>query len=219
MAPLLKLCGNHSEGDIEVVFHSSADYVGFVFAKSKRKVERNQVIEWLEKQGPKGNKKLVALFVNAATKDIVQAIEGIPFDIIQCHGNESAEQVAEVKDKTGLDVWKVIHHNEDALSLMKTYKGIADGYIVDCKVGNQWGGTGVSFDWKYTPSYINEGRVQQVPVFIAGGIKPMNIDELLRYQPDGIDVSSGIEENGKKSSKLIRQLEERMNRNGSDVSR
>ncbi len=66
---------------------------------------------------------------------------------------------------------------------------------------------------------LTKEACKQVPVFIAGGINPTNIDELLSYQPDGIDVSSGIEENGKKSSELIRQLEERMNRNGSNVSR
>lgn len=219
MSPLLKLCGNHSADDIKVSFNSSADYIGFVFAESKRKVERKQVVEWLDKQQSKGQKQLVALFVNASTADILSAIEGLPFDVIQCHGHESAEQIAEIKERTGLVVWKVIHHNEAALSLMQTYKGIADGYIVDCKVGNQWGGTGVSFDWRYAPSYINEGRVQQVPVFIAGGINPGNVEELLSFQPDGIDVSSGIEEDGKKSSELVRQLEERMNRNGSDVSR
>jgi phosphoribosylanthranilate isomerase len=74
--------------------------------------------------------------------------------------------------------------------------------------------TGVSFDWTYIPTYLNEGKKQGVPVFIAGGINPDNIEHVLDYQPDGIDVSSGIEENGRKSRKLIRQLEERMNRYG-----
>ncbi|NEU31139.1 phosphoribosylanthranilate isomerase [bacterium LRH843] len=219
MFPLLKLCGNHSESDVEVSLQSSADYVGFVFAKSKRQVNKDQVKKWLFSQSGKGKKKLVALFVNASTAEIIEAIQGLPFDVIQCHGTESSAQLSEIKEQSGLAVWKVIHHHKDALNSMKQYKGIADGYIIDCKVGDEWGGTGISFDWSYVPSYINEGRSQQVPVFIAGGITPANVGQLLRFNPDGIDISSGIEEDGKKSNKLVRQLEGRMNRNDNNVSR
>jgi phosphoribosylanthranilate isomerase len=213
LQPLLKLCGNHSLEDTAHSLSSTADYIGFVFADSKRRVSRKQIQEWLTVHEKK-EKKLVALFVNETAETIRTIISSLPIDIIQCHGNESAEEIDKIKRTTKLTVWKAIHHNEEALNLMKTYHGIADGFIVDCKVGNQWGGTGVSFDWTYIPTYLNEGKKQGVPVFIAGGINPDNIEHVLDYQPDGIDVSSGIEENGRKSRKLIRQLEERMNRYG-----
>ncbi|WP_227936196.1 phosphoribosylanthranilate isomerase [Alkalihalobacillus deserti] len=211
MQPLLKLCGNHSADDTVLALMSTTDYVGFVFAESKRQVTREQLKMWLINQEKK-EKNFVALFVNETPEFIKAAIADLPIDIIQCHGNETVKQIAEIKKVTSLPVWKAIHHNNEALQEMKTYQGLVDGYIVDCKVGNQWGGTGVSFDWAYIPAYLNEGRKQEVPVFIAGGIRPDNIDRVLSYQPDGIDVSSGIEENGKKCNKLIRQLEERMNR-------
>lgn len=219
MLPLLKICGNHSALDVQVSSESTADYIGFVFAKSKRQVTNAQMKKWLQAKKGATNKKLVALFVNAPLEQIKAAIEGIPFDVIQCHGDETPEQVAEVKEETGVKVWKVIHHNEQAISVMKTYEGIADGYVIDCKVGDQWGGTGVSFDWHFVPSYIHEGKRQGVPVFIAGGITPNNVRNLLDYRPDGIDLSSGIEENGMKSPRLVEQLEERMKRNGNDISR
>lgn len=210
--PLLKLCGNHSLNDVEVSFGSSADYVGFVFAKSKRQVTRGQIAEWLQQHEPT-KKKLVALFVNASTDEIVEAVSSLPISIIQCHGNESPSQISEIKKRLNIPVWKVIHHSEDGRYVMQSYENIADGYIVDCKVGKQWGGTGVSFDWTSVPTYMQEGQRQNVPVFIAGGIRPENIADLLVYQPDGIDVSSGIEENGLKSRKLVRELEERMRNN------
>lgn len=219
MSPLLKLCGNHSAEDVDVAYQSSADYIGFVFAKSKRQVKREDVQKWMDQYENRRGKKLVALFVHAETDEIIETIKGLPFDVIQCHGNELPEQVADIKERTGLSVWKVIHHSEEALRTMKEYEGTCDGYVIDCKVGNQWGGTGVSFDWEFVPLYIEEGKRQQVPVFIAGGINPDNIEELLAFNPDGVDLSSGIEENGQKSSKLVSQLEERMNWNGNDVPR
>ncbi|MFC0470282.1 phosphoribosylanthranilate isomerase [Halalkalibacter kiskunsagensis] len=219
MQPLLKLCGNHSLHDTNVSTSSNADYIGFVFAKSKRQVNGEQVRDWMKAQKKTNNKKIVALFVNEDAKSIQSTINELPIDIIQCHGNEKPEQIAEIKKITSLPVWKVIHHSKDALQLMLTYEGLVAGYIVDCKVGNQWGGTGTSFDWSYIPYYLDEGKKQGVPVFIAGGIRPDNIDKVLDYGPDGIDVSSGIEENGIKSRKLIKQLEERMNQHENNTSR
>jgi phosphoribosylanthranilate isomerase len=219
LQPLLKLCGNHSVHDTTVTLASSADYIGFVFAKSKRQVVREQVLEWLRECESKNNKKLVALFVNESVRSILESIHDLPLDVIQCHGNESAEEVKELKEQIDIPIWKAIHHHQDAIKLMQSYEGIVSGYIVDCKVGDQWGGTGVSFDWDYIPFYLEEGKRQGVPVFIAGGIRPGNVEKVLQYRPDGIDVSSGIEESGKKSRELIRQLEERMKRNGNNVSR
>ncbi|GAE25074.1 phosphoribosylanthranilate isomerase [Halalkalibacter wakoensis JCM 9140] len=209
MRPLLKLCGNHSNQDTNRSLQSSADYIGFVFAKSKRQVTREKVQDWLSNTS-KNDKKIVALFVNERADQIEAALDGLPIDVIQCHGDESPEEVKEIKIRLALPIFKAIHHHEDALKRMKMFEGIASGYIVDCKVGNQWGGTGVSFDWTTIPSYLKEGKRQKVPVFIAGGIRPENVEEVLKYEPDGIDVSSGIEKNGMKSTELISLLEERV---------
>ncbi len=213
LQPLLKLCGNHSFEDTKNTLSSNADYLGFVFAKSKRQVRSTDILNWLS-MIDKQEKKIVALFVNEPASVIFDTISNLPIDIIQCHGNETSSELAEVKEITQLPVWKAIHHSEHALEVIRTYRGISDGYIIDCKVGSQWGGTGVSFDWTFIPHYLQEGREQGVPVFIAGGINPDNIEKVLAYQPDGIDVSSGIEENNQKSMKLIKQLEERMIRHG-----
>ncbi|MCK0472114.1 phosphoribosylanthranilate isomerase [Halalkalibacter sp. APA_J-10(15)] len=211
--PLLKLCGNHSEHDVSVAFSSTAEYIGFVFAESKRRVSREQLERLLDNDHDK-QKKVVALFVNEPIEEIQRQLVGLNVDIIQCHGNEPAEYIRQLKSLVKQSIWKVIHHHDNALETMKTYEGLVDGYVIDCKVGQQWGGTGVSFDWRFVPQYIEEGHRQQVPVWIAGGINPNNIENLLRYEPDGVDLSSGIEENGRKSYELVRQLEERMNRNG-----
>ncbi len=209
MRPLLKLCGLHSLADVRAAARSEADYLGFIFADSRRRVSHEMVSQWLSSVDIQ-NKKTVALFVNESLEGINAALKGLNVDVIQCHGTESPTFLNEVKTSFNVNVWKVIHHGEGSLTKMKSYAGIADGYVIDRKHRGKWGGTGHSFDWSQVPAYLHEGMSQGVPVFIAGGIRPDNISELLRYSPDGVDVSSGVEQEGKKSAMLITELEERM---------
>ncbi|HET7521918.1 MAG TPA: phosphoribosylanthranilate isomerase [Bacillales bacterium] len=207
----VKYCGSHSLEDLLCTTNSRADYIGIVFAKeSRRRVNPDKAEGWLEKTRLKYGQKLVGLFVNAPARDIQRIVEKLPLDVIQCHGSESVEDVREIRDLTGLPVWKALHHDEQTLEAMRSYEGTAGGYIIDCKVKGQWGGTGQSFDWSSVPGYMKEARRQGVACFIAGGIDAGNVGELLRYHPDGIDVSSGIEKNGQKSRETIRRLEERI---------
>lgn len=208
--PLLKYCGNHSLADLRHTTNSGADYLGFVFADSKRRVNEQQVAEWLKEITLKSNQKLVGLFVNPSVNDIQSILRKVPLQIIQLHGSEDRDQIAEIADVTGFPVWKAIHHDERALQRMQSYEGVCDGYIIDCKVSGKWGGTGKTFDWKAIPYYQNEAKRQQVPYFIAGGIHSENVEDLLAYSPDGIDLSSGIETDGHKDQLKMNRLEERM---------
>lgn len=210
--PQIKYCGNHSLQDLQCTVNSQADYIGVIFSReSKRCVSAGQVDDWLKSTPLKNRQKLVGLFVNATVKEIQAVLETAPLDIIQCHGSESAQQIEKIVAITKLPVWKAIHHDGDALERMRSYEGVAAGFIIDCKVKGQWGGTGKTFDWGSVPEYLKEAGRQGVPCFIAGGINADNVADLLSYQPDGIDVSSGIEKNGKKDGQEIRRLEERMN--------
>lgn len=210
--PQIKYCGNHSLEDIRSAASSHADYIGIVFAhQSKRHVDAEQVAEWLQREPVNDHQKLVGLFVNSSVEEIQSVLQDVPLDLIQCHGTESPEWVKEIREGTGLPIWKAIHHDEHALQLMRTYEGTVSGFVIDCKVKGQWGGTGKSFDWSAVPEYTEEARRQGVPCFIAGGIQADNVADLLRYGPEGIDISSGIEKNGQKDETEIRRLEERMN--------
>ncbi|MCC3358329.1 phosphoribosylanthranilate isomerase [Bacillus sp. REN16] len=204
--PLIKYCGNKSLRDVQVVAKSKAHYIGFIFANSKRKVSPSDVNKWL-RQVDIRDKKTVGIFVNAELKEIEEVLAKVPLSVIQCHGTESVDFIKQVKNKTSLHVWKVIHHNEQGLQMMKEFAGVADGYVVDTKVANIWGGSGISFDWKSIPLYQHEARKQRVPCFIAGGIGPDNIENLLHYDIDGFDISSGIELDGKKDHIIIQTIE------------
>ncbi|MDQ0205925.1 phosphoribosylanthranilate isomerase [Alkalicoccobacillus murimartini] len=218
MRPLLKYCGNKSEADLAVTVASEADYLGFVFVPgTKREVDPDHVKAWLDRN-PVSDKKLVALFVNEQSATIHDICKKLPIDVIQCHGNESPEFVTEIKRTTGKKVWKVIHHHSEGMVEMRRYDAIADGYIIDAKVEGQWGGTGKTFDWDCIPAYIKEGKRQSVPVFIAGGVDASNIQKLSDYDPDGIDLSSGIEIDGTKSQQAIKRLEKELYRRDNSIS-
>ena len=207
--PYVKLCGLHSEADVQLVQSSQAEYVGFVMAESKRKVSPFEAASWLDRH-PLPGKKVAALFVNASLSDILEAVKQCPIDIIQLHGTESVEMVQLVKEKTKKEVWKAIRHDDDAFSALESYLPYVDGFVVDAKVKGEWGGTGQRFDWKHVPRYVQFGKKHQVPLFIAGGITPENVASLLRYDRWGIDLSSGIERNGKKNKEKLTALEKRL---------
>ncbi|WP_377888800.1 phosphoribosylanthranilate isomerase [Alkalihalobacillus sp. R86527] len=209
MKPKLKLCGNRSCDDWKLVRESDANYAGFIFANSPRRVENNQVAKWLAEY-PSNGMKIVAVFVNPDLEEIADTVSTVPIDIIQLHGNENAPFATKIKQMTGKEIWKVIHHCNAAKEEMIAFAGIADGYVIDTKLPGQWGGTGKKFDWESIPSYKEVANEQGVPLFVAGGINDSNVTELLSYQPDGIDLSSGIELNGGKNRDKIEKLQERL---------
>lgn len=208
--PLIKLCGNRSLEDLQITSQSSADYLGFIFAKSKRRVEPNKVYEWLKKVDM-NDKQLAAIFVNAQLKEIENVLNELPIDVIQCHGTESVSETAEIKTRFNKTVWKALPHYEGTLSDMRAFEDAADGFVIDSKVKDAFGGTGQTFDWSSVPLYMDAAKKMNKTLFIAGGIQPGNIDELLGLSPLGIDISSGIERNEKKDKSLLVRLEERVN--------
>ncbi|WP_270179050.1 phosphoribosylanthranilate isomerase [Alkalihalobacillus sp. CinArs1] len=209
MKAKLKLCGNRSLEDWKLVRESHATHAGFIFANSPRRVEGETVGRWLKDFPPNG-KKIVAVFVNPDLEEIADIVRSVPVDIVQLHGSENASFATKIKQMTGKEIWKVIHHRQSAIEDMELFAGIADGYVIDTKLPGQWGGTGKKFDWESIPSYKKEAHKQGVPLFVAGGINESNVTELLSYQPDGIDLSSGIEHNDGKDRNKIEKLQGRL---------
>ncbi len=208
--PELKLCGNRSLEDWQTVRLSGVQYAGFIFANSVRRVSNEEVAKWLEDYPPQDKMQIVGVFVNPELEELAETVSEVPLDIIQLHGKETPAFAAKIKQMTGKQVWKVLHHGDGALSDMSRYSDSVDGYVVDTKLPGQWGGTGKRFDWKAIPDYQNKAEKQNVPLFIAGGVNPDNVRELMDYMPDGIDVSSGIEMDDKKDRTKIIRMKERL---------
>jgi Phosphoribosylanthranilate isomerase len=189
---------------------SRADYLGFLFTrKSRRAVSPLQATVWLEQAGRKAQKQIVGVFADDPAEFVDKVVHLVGLDIVQLHGSESPEYAGRLR-KTGVRVWKVLHHSRLALNEMRLYEGYVDGYVIDTKVAGQLGGTGVTFDWHHVPLYTREARRQGTSCLIAGGIRPENVGGLLRYHPDGIDISSGIETDFHKDSERIKKIEEKV---------
>ncbi|UCZ54784.1 tryptophan synthase subunit beta [Bacillus shivajii] len=205
MNPLIKFCGMRTEEDYKKAVHSKADYIGFVFVKSKRQVRKNDVKKWVEQTPPKQKQRLVGVFVNEANETVIDIANACKLDVIQLHGEESPIDIMYLKERLQVGVFKTIHHDLDGLRKMQQYCDVADGYVVDTKT-TSWGGSGVSFDWTQVPTYTDEAKSQGVPCFIAGGIHERNIGKLHRYNPTGIDISSGIETNERKDEEKMEAI-------------
>lgn len=207
----LKYCGNRSYEDYSLVRDSQATHIGFIFVEgSKRRVLPEAVAGWVDNRPAKKGQKLVGIVVNSSIEQIREMLNMVCLDVLQLHGTESPSFIKEVRSFYDGEIWKAIHHSEEALQVMSSYKGLVDAFLVDSKVAGQWGGTGTSFDWGFVPRYLSEAHNLGVPCFIAGGVSPDNIDALLALEPDGIDLASGIEVDAQKSLERIHALERKV---------
>ncbi|PBB04960.1 MULTISPECIES: phosphoribosylanthranilate isomerase [Salimicrobium] len=205
MEPLIKLCGNQREADVEKGAFSPATHLGFIFVKSAgRYVLPEKAGSWIKRIRPA--QKLVGVFVNPTVDEIDEVLRFVPLDVIQLHGNETVSELLKIKETFPMPVWKAIPHQKDGLATMKLFSGVAEGFVVDSKVKGAHGGTGVSFDWEAIPAYQQEANSQNVPCLMAGGITPENIKELMTYSPEGVDISSGIETDGRKDFHKIQVI-------------
>lgn len=143
---------------------------------------------------------VVGVFQNNTVEEIVQAVEASEVDLVQLHGDETAEFAAQVSRATGVPCIKVLHIPHEGAEAQDVVKDLTDSssvnggpiaILLDTAVGNQKGGSGVQFDWKLASTVQQQGY----PVIIAGGLLPTNVEEVLRVaQPFGVDISSGVEE-------------------------
>ncbi len=188
----VKICGLSRPEDVTAVANAGAHYAGFVFfEKSPRNVSLD-VARVLALDVPVGVAK-VALTVNADNAFLDQLTEIVPLDMLQLHGKESPERVAEVRARYGLPVMKAIGiADKEDLVQIETYGRVADQLLVDAKAPKGAalpGGNGLAFDWK-----LVKRKFWPCPWMLAGGLTPENV--ALAVQMTGakqVDVSSGVE--------------------------
>ncbi|MEP1765406.1 MAG: phosphoribosylanthranilate isomerase [Sulfitobacter sp.] len=200
----VKICGLRKVEDLRAAAEAGARYVGFVFfPKSPRHLEIAQAAE-LAVDAPFGLCK-VALTVNADDAMLDALTAAMPLDMLQLHGSESPERVAEVKARYGLPVMKAVGVATRAdLAQLDLYSGVADQILVDTKKPQNSdlpGGNGLTFDWG-----LLSRRVWRCPWMLAGGLTPENVGTAIRTTgARQIDLSSGVESApGVKDPALIR---------------
>jgi phosphoribosylanthranilate isomerase len=200
----VKICGLRRPEHIQAAAAAGARYVGLVFfPKSPRAVSADEAAA-LVPHVPVGMAR-VGLFVDPDDAMLDAVLGKVPLDIIQLHGSESPDRVAQVKALTGLPVMKSVGLSGPAdLSALTDYGLVADMLLVDAKPPQDAvlpGGNGLSFDWR-----LLVGRKWLRPWMLAGGLTPQNVAEAIRLTgAPAVDVSSGVEtEPGIKDEGLIR---------------
>ena len=208
--PKVKMCGISKVETIPAVVEAKPDYMGLVFAPSKRQVTVDQaktLVEELhrgyaQKYGSDTEHdkndtiKTVGVFVNETVDNLVTIANEANLDAVQLHGDEDETFIQSLKERTNVEVWKAIQIRS-AADVEKWIDSSADMLLFDAYHKDERGGTGEVFDWSSLDAF-------ERPFMLAGGIDSTNVARAIRtVRPYGIDISSGIETNGMKDDKKI----------------
>lgn len=208
--PKVKMCGISKVEIIPAVVEAKPDYMGFVFAPSKRQVTVDQaktLVEELHKQYTKrynnGTKqsnndeiKTVGVFVNETLENLVKIATEANLDVVQLHGDEDEAFIQSLKERTNVEVWKAVQIRS-AADAEAWIDSRADMLLFDAYHKDERGGTGEVFDWSCLDEF-------ERPFMLAGGIDSTNVARAIRtVRPYGIDISSGIETDGVKDDEKI----------------
>ena len=188
----VKICGLSTKEAVKTAVSAGADYIGFVFAPSKRQVTVEQAIE-LAKFIPSHIQK-VGVFVSPNRTELLEAIEKVGLDLVQFHG-QVADDLFENLPCGSIQAVQV-----DGNGHLPNSR--ADYLLFDAPVA----GSGQTFDW----GQLDTTKLAQ-PFFIAGGLNEDNVEEAIQhFTPYAVDVSSGVESNGQKDQEKIRRFIERV---------
>jgi phosphoribosylanthranilate isomerase len=194
----IKICGLRREADIAYANAAAPDYIGFVFANSRRRVSYEEAARL--RAGLSRGIAPVGVFQNAPARDIAALYRDGVITLAQLHGNEDDTYIAALKQLCGVPVIRAVVVRTPADAARR------DGSEADFLLYDSGGGTGVAFDWN-----LIAGR--EKPFFLAGGIGPDNIEDALDRRPYAVDISSGAETDGVKDAEkmaaLVRAVRER----------
>jgi len=209
--PKVKMCGISKVETIPAVVEAKPDYMGLVFASSKRQVTVDQaktLVEELHKQYTKRYNngaeqsnddeiKTVGVFVNETLENLVSIAKEANLDAVQLHGDEDEAFIQSLKERTNVEVWKAVQIRS-AADAEVWIDSSADMLLFDAYHKDERGGTGEVFDWTSLDEF-------ERPFMLAGGIDGTNVARAIRtVRPYGIDISSGIETNGVKDDEKIK---------------
>ena len=196
----IKICGLKRLEDIEIVNKYRPDYMGFVFADTKRKVSHELARQLKDKLDPEIIS--VGVFVDAPKEEIVELFENGTIEMAQLHGLESEDYIKDLKAMTDnrLIVIKAIEMSQDT-DLLKYDSSNADYLLHDSGKAS-----GKTFDWRLIRKDLKKD------FFLAGGLNKDNVTQAIEeFEPYAVDLSSSLEVNGFKNEDKIKEIMEIIN--------
>jgi phosphoribosylanthranilate isomerase len=191
---LVKICGIKTPAVARDVASLDVDFLGAIFAKSKRRGSAQTAREIADIAHAAG-KKCVGVFAGQSDCEIMEICEFAALDVVQIHGEVGSNLYANLK-AMGLEIWRV-YSVLDELPAVDT--ALCDMPLFDCK-GQNVGGNGISFDWEIL-------RGVKFDFGMAGGIGKHNAHEAIKFNPRVLDLNSKVEdENGIKSAEKIKKI-------------
>ena len=186
----VKICGLKTKEQVDLAVAHGADYLGFVFAKSKRQISPEKVKE-IARNVPKEVKK-VGVFVSPTQSEVEEIIKRAGLDMVQIHGELTTENFS-VPWIQAIPV--------DGMEQEKHLKETSAEFLLFDAPPKQFvGGNGEVFDWQQ----LDTSAIKTKKIIIAGGLTPENVQQAKqKFHPYAVDVSSGVETNGEKDPKKI----------------
>ncbi len=197
----IKLCGMMKPCDIEYANQVKPDFVGFIFANTRRKIGAAQAKKFREALN--AEIPAVGVFVNEDISVITSLVQDGCIDMIQLHGEEDADYIRRLREVCDVPVIKAVKV-QTVEQIRQAAALPVDYLLLDTYRKGVLGGTGEAFDWellreaKAAAGDTAEGVLFGKPYFLAGGLHAGNLREAAALGSYGLDVSSGIETDGSK---------------------
>ncbi len=204
----IKICGITQVEDAVAAAVAGADFLGLVFAPSKRRIDKEKAFQITSAIYTLAKRPLIAgIFVNLPASEVNKTARYCSLDYVQISGNADWDyckyidfpiiKVIHISD--GHNMSQIIDEIEAGYKAELKYKPI---WLLDTKAGNNFGGTGQTFDWN-----LAKEVAAVYPVIIAGGLSADNVGRLIKeVHPWGVDVSTGVETNGVKDIEKIQSF-------------
>ncbi len=201
----IKICGLKDTEHALTAALGGADFLGLVFAASRRRVSEIEALRIVEAVKRIESPLMIAgVFVDAPVSEVNRIAESCSLDLVQLSGNETLEYCLEIERPVikAIPVSTTITAREIIEKIVEGKKVLAGKevfFLLDTQIGDSYGGTGKTFDWQ-----VAKEVASRLPIIVAGGLNPDNVGKLIEdVNPWGVDVSTGVESQGQKDTDKI----------------